>query len=283
MAEITVQRVGELIRSVFEILWHKPEGLSARDIISLIPETTSLSESERARSPVTNTPTYERVVRLAAIPIMDAGWLYKNEQGRWFITEDGRQACRRFTNAQDFYKEAMRLYEERRQVIPDSILAIESAQETAWEYIEKHLHQSKQIELQTMLTGLLHAMNYHTAWTAPAEKHRGMVNIVAYLDPLGTRENRVLIQIKHKGQAVTLEGLRSFSAILGQKDYGLIVSIGGFTAEALQALSTDSFQNIMSLDASSFFDLWKKYHHQLSDEVRKLLPIKAVHFLALNG
>jgi restriction system protein len=281
MFKLTIKRVGELLRCVFEILWNKPDGLTAKEVLSLIPEITQLTEDELRHSPTENLPRYERIVRLATIPLARAGWLIKNEKGRWYITEDGRQACRRFSNAEDLYKEAMRLYEERRQANPESVMILETAQESAWEQIEKYLHQLKQIELQTMTAELLRAMDYYPAWIAPPEKQHGQIDLIAYADPLGAKGQRIKAQVRQKGQAVTLEGVRSFLSALEPNDIGVIFSTGGFTNEAAQELSAGNFQKLTALDAGAFFDLWKEHYSLLNQEARHLLPLKTVHFLSV--
>ena len=282
MSDITLQRVGELLRGVFEILWNKPEGLSAKEVLRQIPETINLTEHELSLSPSTNAPRYERIVRLATIPLARAGWLVKNDKGRWSITEDGRQASKRFTNVQDFYKEVLRLYDERRQIVPESVMTLELAQEMAWEQVRKYLQQMKQPELQTLLADLLRAMGYYIAWSAPSEKQRGFVDMVVQLDPLGLKNKRVFVQIKHKGQAVTAEGLRSFSSILGADEFGIVFSTSGFTAEAAQELDAGPTKKINTLDLPGFFDLWRKYYTELSQEARALLPLRAIHFLSIT-
>ncbi|MBI5354086.1 MAG: restriction endonuclease [Chloroflexi bacterium] len=280
MANITIKRVGELLRSVFEILWNKPDGLTAKEVFALLPKTIPLTEDELKYSSTTNLPRYERIVRLATIPLAHAGWLIKTEKGRWYITEEGYQACRRFINIEDLYKEAVRLYEERRQAVPESIMVLELAQEAAWNQIEKHLHQLHHTKLQSMLAELLRAMDYYPSWIAPPEKERGHIDLIAFVDPIGAKGQRIIGQVKHRGQAVTLEGIRSFSAILGPNDFGLILSTGGFTNDAMQELASGSFQKMTALDTSAFFDLWIKYYDQLNQESRQLLPLKIIHFLS---
>mgnify|MGYP001447624412 CR=1 FL=1 len=280
MSSVTIKRVGELLRSVFEILWNKPDGLTAKEVLSLIPKTTPLTEDELKYSPTTNLARYERIVRLATIPLVHAGWLIKTEKGRWYITEDGYQACRRFINVQDFYKEAMRLYEDRRQAAPESIMVMELAQESAWAQIEKHFHQLHHTKLQSMLAELLRAMDYFPSWIAPPEKERGNIDLIAFVDPIGAKGQRIIAQVKHKGQAVTLEGVRSFLSTLGSNDFGMIFSTGGFTNEAMQELASGNFQRITALDTSAFFDLWKQYYNQINQDTRHLLPLKIIYFLS---
>jgi restriction system protein len=279
MSSISMKRAGELLRSVFKILWDKPEGLTAKEVLSLIPKVVRLTEDELRYSPETNSLYYETIVRIATMPVVYAGWLIKNDKGRWRITENGYQACGGFGNAQDFYNEAMQIYTARRWVAPESIMVMEIAQETAWTEIEKHLHQLSHIKLQTMLAELLRVMGYHPSWMAPPEKH-GQVDLIACTDPIGAKGQRIISQIKHKGQAVTLEGVRSFLSILGPADFGVIVSMSGFTSDALQEVSANNFQKVAVLDAVTFFDLWKQHYDQLSQEVRYMLPLKSVHFLS---
>lgn len=275
-----MKRAGELLRSVFEILWDKPEGLTAKEVLALIPDFAKLTEEELKLSPETNTPRYEKIIRISTIPFTHAGWLIKNEKGRWYITEDGYQACRKFTNVQDFYTEAVRIYNIRRRVAPESVMEMEIAQETAWAQIEKHLHQLSPSELQLMLAELLRAMEYYPSWMAPAEKQRGQINLIAFSDPIGAKGQRIMAQIKHKGQAVTLEGIKSFLSAINPNDYGMIVSMSGFTNDAMQELHSNSFQRLTALDAPAFFDLWKQYYELIDQKARYLLPLKPIHFLS---
>lgn len=279
MADITLSRIGELLRSVFELLWNKPDGLPAKEIIAFLPEITQLTEFERGYSPPTNIPRYERIIRLATIPLVKAGWLVKNNKGRWYITEEGRQACRRYPNAQELYKEAIRLFEERRQSAPAVIMTVEEAEEKAWEQIQRYLQEARRIEFQTLAADLLEAMGYHVAWTAPAEKERGQIDIVAYVDPIGAKGPRILVQVKHKGQAITMEGLNAFLSVLGANDYGLLISTGGFTTEVKEEIRIDAVQKTTLLDLESFFDLWVKHYGKLSQEAQNRFPLKIVYFL----
>lgn len=283
MSNITIQRAGELLRSVFEILWDKPDGLTATQVLALLPKLTSLTEYELEHSPTLNLRKYEKIVRLTTTPLVHAGWLVKNERGRWFITEAGYQACNQFVNEQEFYQEALRLYSEHKRVEPESILALEIAQESAWAQIEKHLLNLKNTELQSMSAELLRMMGYFPSWMAPPEKRRGHIDLIALTDPLGVKGQRIVTQIIQKGEPVTLLGLKGFHSILGPKDIGMIISISGFTHDALQELNSEQFEKITTLDANSFFELWKKYYAELSQETRQLLPVKAVHFLSHFG
>lgn len=253
--------------------------MPAKELLAFLPEITKLTEYERGYSPPSNIPRYERIVRLATIPLVKAGWLVKNNKGRWYITEEGRQACRRTPNAQELYKEALRLYEEVKQCAPTYAMVVEESEEKAWEQIQKYLSETKRIEFRTLIADLLAAMGYHVVWIAPPEKDHGQIDLVASTDPLGVRGNRILVQIKHKGQATTMEGLKSFVSVLNTNDYGLLISSGGFTNDVMEEIRTDALQRTTLLDIENFFDLWIKYYDDLSQEARNRFPLKKIYFI----
>lgn len=280
MAEVTVNRVGELLRSVLELLWNKPEGMPAQEILSYLPQITQLTEYEKGYAPPTNIPRYERVVRLATIPMVQAGWLIKNDKGRWFITEEGRQACRRYRSSQELYEAALAQLEIVRQGAPSYAMTVEEAEEKAWEQIQRYLQSTRRVAFQGMVADLMRAMGYHVAWVAPPEKDRGRIDLVAYTDPIGAKGPRILVQLQHKGQAVTMEGLKSFLSVMGDGDYGMLISTGGFTYEVSEARRKETFKKTTLLDLENFFDLWVRYYDQLSEEARARFPLTRIYFLS---
>jgi restriction system protein len=279
MADVTLDTIGELLRNMFEVLWSKPDGVPAREILAILPDSPAAHSVPAGYSPVTQIPENERTLRLATLPLVKAGWLVRNDKARWYLTEEGRQACRRYPNAQELYKEAVRLLEEKEQSAPLYALALEDAQEKAWDLIRRYLQESRRVEFQALVAELLKAMGYHVAWVAPPEKVHGQIDMLAHVDPIGVKGPRILVQVKTKGQAVTLEGLKSFLLVLGPNDYGLFISTGGFTSDVMQQIKTNTFQKTTLLDLEGFFDLWLKYYDELSQDARKRFPLKAVHFL----
>lgn len=278
MADVTLDLIGELLRRMVEVLWSKPEGASAAEILALLPESALVREPEGS-SPIKQISTTEKALRLSTLSLVRAGWLVKTDKGRWYLTEEGRQACRRYPNARELYKEAVRIIEERDQSAPMYAMALEQAQEKSWELIRKFLQETRRVEFQYLVGELLKAMGYSVAWIAPPDKSHGQIDMLAYADPLGAKGARILIQIKTKGQAVTLEGLKSFLGILGPNDYGLFISTGGFTNDVTEQVKSNAFHKTTLLDLEGFFDLWLKHYDALSQEARARFPLKAVHFL----
>jgi restriction system protein len=279
MSKVTISRIGELLRSVFELLWNKPEGLTAREIIAFLPEITPITDYEKGYLSQSNTPRYEKIVRLATIPLVRAGWLVKNNKGRWFITEEGRNACRKYNNAQELYQEALRLFEDDKQKHPSILIITEEAEEEAWEQVQLYLLEMNRPEFLQLIVDLLTAMGYYITWVAPPDKDRGQIDMIIKSDPLGIKGPQILVQVKHKGQPLTVEGLRSFSSLLGTGHYGLLVSSGGFTESVKEEALKTIFDRITLFDLESLFDLWVKNYQDLNQNARIRLPIKPVFFL----
>ena len=283
MAEITPHRIGELLKIVFELLWHHPEGLASKEILAQIPKLIHLTEYEHGAFPSSpNIPRYETVIRLATIPLVKAGWLEKNNKGRWYITNDGRQACRQYNDAGEFYKEAARLYSEyfeRMRGRPTIFLTLEDAKERSWEQIQEFLLGLRQFEFKILVGDLLHAMGYHVAWLVSSERFHGKIDYVAYIDPLGIKQPRIVVQVKHKGQATTVEGVKDFLSILEDGDFGLLVSTGGYTNEAREEARKYTDRKFTLVDLDGFYELWVEHYEKLTPERRSRLPLEPVYFL----
>jgi restriction system protein len=280
MNDFPMQRVGELIRGVIELLWSKPDGLTARELFLRIPEIIKVTNYEMDIAPSTDMPRYERAIRLSTFPLVKAGWLVKTEKGRWILTEEGRSACRRFSSPLEFYMEALSLAEKEHQDVISILVLLETTQEKFWEYIEKYIRAKSLVEIRRLVALLFEAMQYHITWIAPSEKNRGVIDMIASVDPIGAKPCRIIVQVKHKGQPVTLEGLKSFHAILRNNDYGLLMSTGSFTRDAREALNKADYQRINAMDLEKFYDVWIKHYDKLSREAHGLLPLKAIFFLS---
>jgi len=294
MAEITRQRTGQFLRVIFKLLTDKPDGLQAKDILAEIPKIIPLTEYESGYySSTPNSTRFEKIVRFATIDLVKAGWLVKNK-GRWFITEEGKQAYNKIKDPEEFYKEAVRLYREWKKARPQEnvldvddeepdnskvAVTVEEAEELAWEQVRQYLQNMNAYEFQDLVADLLRAMNYHVAWIAPPGKDRG-IDIIAYTDPLGASVPRIKVQVKHRDQSTSVEGLRAFMSVLGTDHLGLFVASGGFTSDAKEEARTQERRKITLIDLENLFDLWVEHYPKLTQEARQRLPLKSIYFLA---
>lgn len=283
MANLTYERVGELMACVFQLLWNRPDGLPAREIIGRIPDILHLTESERGWVTATNTIRYERIVRLSSMPLVKAGWLVKNEKGRWYLTESGREASRRFSDAQAMYAEALRLSKTGAGNTSEILMSLEIIQEKSWQYIEQYLQGRKPIEMRRLIADLLEALDYHILWLAPPEKVHGQIDMVVNADPLGSKPSRILVQVKHKGQVTTLEGVKSFISVLGPDDFGLLMSSGGFTRDVRSQLTSPNYARLNAMDLEKFFNLWVRNFSNLSADAKMRFPLQPIYFISPNA
>jgi restriction system protein len=279
MSEIAPQRIGEFLRIIFVRLWQENAGLPAADILAYIPQATLLTDYEIGVSPSTRTPRYEKAIRLATTPYVNAGWLVKS-RGRWLLTEEGKRACKGFTSAEAFYNEATHILEEWHESRSVLALITEEAEEKAWEQIRSYLQQMRPYEFQQLVGDLLTAMGYHTAWSAPAQKERGFVNFVVYADSLGLGVPRIKVHILHSGQAVLYEGLKAFMSVLGRDEAGIFISSGGFTSNVMEEAQSQNAFRITLVDLENFFEMWVEYYDRLSRAARQRFPLKPIYFLA---
>ena len=242
MAEITIQRTGELLRILFSILMTNPEGVKAKEALEEVKRRVELTEYEKGEY-ASGSQRVDKIIRFATIDTVKAGWLIKGK-GIWTLTEEGIKAYHDIKNPEHFYRKAQKLYREWRKATNKPIKAIdegieeesptityEVAEEQAWNEIETYLKSMPPYDFQNLVAYLLEAMDYHVSWIAPPGKDGG-IDIIAWNDPLGTKPPRIKVQVKREQSSTNVSALRSFMALLGDDDVRLFVSTGGFTRDA---------------------------------------------------
>lgn len=275
----------------------QPRGIVARDALVRLSNLTELTEYEQG-SYKGGERRFEQIVRFATVDTVKAGWLLK-EEGTWSVTDAGRSAYAKFTDPGDFYREAVRLYREWKRSQSDAdedeeglgdagshpgsdrevTRTFVEAERLAWEETVRFLAQVPPLEFQELVADLLRGMGYFVAWVAPAGKDGG-IDVLAFGDPLGARPPRIKVQVKRLQSKVPVDGLRSFLALLGDDDVGIFVNTGGFTKDAEDESRTQEKRRLTLIDAQKFFGLWVEYYGRLTDEARRRMPIKPIHFLA---
>jgi restriction system protein len=294
MANITRKRNGEFLRAIFEILWDRPEGLAAKDILEDLKHKIDLTDFEMGVYPSSpQHPRFHKIARFATIAAVKAGWLLKSK-GIWRLTDEGREAYERFPDPEKLYREADRLYREWKSSRPDMDVSdedleeeaeevritFEQAEEDAWGEIRNFLGGIPWMEFQVLVADLLEAMGYHVSWVAPPGKDFG-VDIVAYTDPLGATNPRIKVQVKRRVDSSTnVEGLRAFMSVLGDDDVGIFVSAGGFTKDAADEARMQERRKITLIDLEKLFDLWVEHYAKLTEDARRRFPLKPIYFLA---
>lgn len=301
MAEITRKRVGELMRGVIKILIDSPEGLPAKEVLHRLEQVVPPTEFEKSDYPKhPGIRRFEKMARFATIGPVKAGWLVKSK-GHWYVTEEGKKAFNQIKDPEQFHREARRLYLKWRASQPETIAeleegttdgggplvkaaeasTVEEAEETAWAEIEEYVQAINPYDLQKLVAALLRAMGYHVSWIAPPGPDKG-IDILAHNDPLGTSTPRIKVQVKRRADKISVDGLRSFMAMLGEQDVGIFVSTGGFTSDAESEARTKETRKLTLVNLEKLVELWVEHYEKVSESDKLLLPLKPVYYLALS-
>ena len=286
MTDITVNRISEILRLVFDLLWFEPQGLYVSEIMRYIQATVPLSEYETGYYPYAPySPRYEVVIRVGTIPLVRAGWLEKTKNGRWFITEAGRNACKRYQNAADFFEESVRLFvqwkaSENNRLVQIGANPYNFAVENSWEQIRQYIDNLDMRDLREMVSVLLKAMGCTIAWSGPIGEDSELIDLICYMDPLGLNSARIVVHVANKSQVSTRDGLSAFMNVLKPNDVGLYISLGGSTNDLTQFAMTQTQNRVRLIDLETFVDLWVEHQSKIDQDARVKFPLKPVYFLA---
>lgn len=286
MTDITINRISEILRLVFDLLWFEPQGLYVSEIMRYIQATVPLSEFETGYYPFAPySPRYEVVIRVGTIPLVRAGWLEKTKNGRWFITEAGREACKRYKNAEDFFEESVRLFLQWKSIENNRLAQLGAnpfnlAVENSWEQIRQYIDTLDMRELREVVSVLLKAMGCYIAWSGPLGEDNELTDLICYMDPLGLTSPRIVVHVANKSQASTRDGLSAFMNVLKPNDVGIYISLGGITNDLNEYALTQTQNRVRLIDLETFVDLWVEHQPKIDQENRSKFPLKPVYFLS---
>lgn len=150
-------------------------------------------------------------------------------------------------------------------------------QARAIEFIKDQVMRLDWEEMQELVAGLLRAMGYKTR-VSPAGADRGK-DIVASPDGLGFEAPRIVIEVKHRGQAMGAPEIRSFLGGRHSDDKGLYVSTGGFTKDAqYEAERANIPLTLMGID--ELVETLLDHYENLDIETKQILPLKRLYWPA---
>ena len=219
-----------------------------------------------------------------------AGFLMK-QKGTWYLTAAGEKVLSKKEN--DVIAQAKKAYNDwqnnrKSQNLPTHDVAdedisqaednLEQYQSNALDGIQAHIKSKSPNEFQDLCAALIRSMKYHVRHVSPPGPDGG-IDVLAYTDPLGSREPRIKVQVKH--QATTKPGkpvIRQLIGLLTDGDIGVFISSSGF-ASGCRDLARDSSKHLELIDMERFIDLWQKHYDNLSEEDKSLLPLQPIYFL----
>lgn len=281
------------IFAAFKILKENDGELSGREVIDKVRETVEFTDWEKERYDKTGYIRWESILHFYTIDSAKAGFMRKSK-GLWILTAEGEKAIE--LGEEKLLETATAKYriweanhkKKKPEIEPeeDSNQAqqalLDKYEDEAIAGIRNHILSTNPYEFQDMVAALLEAMGYHIPHIAKRGKDGG-IDVIAYSDPLGTKEPRIKVQVKHRPDAaISVDDIRQLIGLLSKPgDVGLFVTSGRFTSES-ERTARESHKHIELIHFERFVSLWEEYYPKFSDEQKKMLPLQAVYFLGAN-
>lgn len=291
-----------MLRAVFVQLRKAGGRARGTEVLAAAAPTLNLTEHEK-QLVKSGAVRWETVVRWYTVDCGKAGYLLKKD-GYWLLTPLGEQALalppgQLIRHAKQAYRDARAripetaapasgstdeapaadLEVDESAAVLDSTVTLDQARENARTEIEAHLSRMTAYDFQDLVAELLKGMGYHIPFVASPGPDGG-IDIVAYLDPLGTSSPRIKVQVKHREAKAGAKEVRELEGLLRKDgDIGLFVSSAGFSADALREIRSSS-KHIETMDQDRLISLWQDHYESVSQEGKALLPLVRVHFLA---
>jgi restriction system protein len=298
MAKSKSQQIAEkTIFAAFKILKEAGGEMRGKDVVDAIRTTVPFDEYESHRYEKTGYIRWESIMHFYTIDCMKAGFLRKHK-GTWILTEEGEKAFK--LGSEKLLSTATKLYREwdgkrKKETIEDDIenftdvdsnqvqqSILNQYEDEAFNGIRKFIISKNAYEFQDLVAGLLKAMGYHISDVAQRGPDGG-IDIIAYTDPLGTRQPRIIVQVKHRpNDAVSSDEVQKLAGTLKRNtDVGIFVTSGSFSKPAIKE-ARESREHIELIDFNRLTSLWQEYYTKMDDEQKNLLPLHPIFFLGSN-
>lgn len=120
---------------------------------------------------------------------------------------------------------------------------------------------------------LLEKMEYKTRVSAPGPDHG--IDIIAHRDELGFEPPLVKVQVKSSEGSIGEPDVSALYGKVGEKEFGLLVTLGTFTRQALDFAFGKG--NLRLIDGDELVDLIFDYYDDLDPRYKGMIPLKRVY------
>jgi restriction system protein len=130
-------------------------------------------------------------------------------------------------------------------------------------------------DLKAIVVALLQLqLRDNRTWTKQSDSDEG-IEFLGYADddPLGTTHPRIRVRVEKHPHIVGLEDFFSFMTRVGDKDFGVLVSVGGFFSDPKYLEPMHREQRVRLLDMDRLLDSWLENYDLLSETDKRLLPL----------
>jgi len=147
----------------------------------------------------------------------------------------------------------------------------------AFEIIKDRVNRLNWDEMQELVAALLRAMGYKTQVSKPGPD-RG-VDIMASPDGFGFESPRIIVEVKHRGQPMGAQQLRSFIGGRHKDDKGLYVSTSGFTKDARYEADRANIP-VMLMDIDALVEAILRHYEDMDMDMdgRNYLPLNKIYW-----
>ncbi len=156
---------------------------------------------------------------------------------------------------------------------------VEDIEETTKDFVLKQLARDlKGLAFEGFIAHLLECMGYHTR---PTRTNEPSVDIIAHKDQLGIEPPIIKVQVKSGDGSVSDRDVSALYGKLSQGEYGLFVTLGDYSAEALRFERSKS--NLRLIDGDEVVQLIFENYEKFDTRHKGLLPLRRVYIPETSG
>lgn len=167
------------------------------------------------------------------------------------------------------------LHGEDRQTEEDDAAEVEAAseqvEESATDFVIRRLKTGMSAErFEHFVAHLLRCMGYHARVTQYGND--GGIDVIAHRDELGFEPPIIKVQCKQIVDNIGRPAVQQLMGAVEQQEYGLFVTLGGYTREALDLERTKP--NLRLIDGSTLSELIFEHYERFEPQWQTLIPLK---------
>jgi restriction system protein len=290
----------KVIFEALKVLKEAGGSMKGFEVIEKIRNRVQFDDWEKHRYEKTGYIRWESILHFFTIDCIKAGYMQKTK-GTWIITPEGEDAMKlgpeallnsasisyrkwksqqkpdeEIKEVEEIVGTSEETFEQKQQAL------IEQYEDKAYQGLRNYILGKNPYEFQDMVAGLLTAMGYFISHVS-AKGRDGGIDVIAYNDPLGTKQPRIVVQVKHRPDAsIPSDDIqRLIGTMKRESDVGIFVTSGDFSQPA-KSEARLSGKHVELIDFDRFIDLWIKYYDKMNDEQKYMLPLHPIYFLGSN-
>lgn len=152
-------------------------------------------------------------------------------------------------------------------------IVVADIEQNTRDYIIKRLSQQlKGHPFAHFVAHLLERMGYRTR--VSLEGPDGGIDIIAHKDELGFEPPIIKVQVKSNDGSIGIDVVSALYGKLGAVEFGLVVTLGIFTKQAMNFAVSKS--NLRLIDGDDLVDLIFQHYEEFDSRYKGLLPLKRV-------